>query len=105
MEALNEPISVRVSRINNNIVGKTEGNKSSSSLTNREGLLDALTLLYDECNTESLKKFDKNIQKFVERHRKHVSEMKRQRVNITDFEVKNVIGRGKLLVALVPSGG
>lgn len=102
MEALKQPISVRVSRIISDLAGRTERDEKGSNLFTREGLLDAVTVLYDECNTESIKKFDKNIQKFVETYRKDVSEIKRQRVNITDFEVKNVIGRGEILKDTFP---
>jgi hypothetical protein len=56
-------------------------------------LLDALILLYDECNNDILKK-DRNIAIFVEKYRGIVSELRCLRVNILDFEVKKVIDRG-----------
>lgn len=60
----------------------------------REGLLDALTVLYDECNTDSLKKSDKYIANFVDKFRHSISDLRKLRVNSSDFEVRNVIGRG-----------
>ncbi|GJQ75197.1 hypothetical protein Trydic_g9799 [Trypoxylus dichotomus] len=51
-------------------------------------------LLYDECNTEHLKDSDKNIKQFVEKNRKSINILKQLRVNLSDFDIKNVIGRG-----------
>lgn len=68
--------------------------KNQSSLLTREGLLDALQLLFDECNSDCLKTSDKNIADFIEKYKKLMSEVKNLRVNINDFEVKHVIGRG-----------
>lgn len=92
MEASKEAISVRVSRLNSQLLGKNAQN-NSSKLT-REGLLDALTVLFDECNADALKRSDKYIAQFVEKFRTILGEIKTLRVNISDFEVKNVIGRG-----------
>lgn len=92
MESSKEAISVRVGKLNSQIMGKVK--TDNANLLTREGLLDALQVLYDECNTECIKNLDKNISLFVEKHKKTVTELKRLRVNISDFEVKNVIGRG-----------
>ena len=94
MDTLKDPISLRTSRINAQIIGKPNNWKYKSELLTREGLLDVLQVLYDECNLDCMKNDDKNIQNFVNTHKKTISEIKRVRVNLSDFEVKNVIGRG-----------
>lgn len=69
-----EAISVRTTRINNLILAQTEAtSKCSKPLAEglcREGLLDALCVLYNECNKEFLKKKDRNIFDFVHRCKK-----------------------------------
>lgn len=92
MEASKEAISVRVSHLNTQILSKTA--KNAKPKIDRECLLDALMVLYDECNSESLKKSDKFIATFVDKYKSALSDLRRLRVNISDFEVKNVIGRG-----------
>ena len=57
-----EPISVRVSRMNQMLVGKSGGEPGLE----REGLLDALFTLYEECNTKHLMK-NEYIKAFVEK--------------------------------------
>lgn len=93
MEHSKDPISVRVARINSEIVGKKAKFDIDTFLA-RETLLDVLQALYDECSLESLQKYDANIAKFVEKYKEKIREVKQLRVNITDFEIKNVIGRG-----------
>ena len=59
-------ISVRVSRLNNIILGLIDENTNNmTEFLSREGLLDALFLLYDECDKDSLKRKQKNILEFV----------------------------------------
>lgn len=74
--------------MNNMVMGKTP-----KSLLRREGLIDSLLVLYDECNNDAMKK-DPNIAAFVEKFRSPVSEIRSMRVNISDFEMRKVIGRG-----------
>ncbi|XP_046386936.1 citron rho-interacting kinase [Ischnura elegans] len=95
MEPSKEPISVRIARLNNLFLSKTTSNTAivNKHWVSREGLLDALIVLYDECNNDALKR-DKHIANFVDKFRSVVTELRRLRVNITDFEVKKVIGRG-----------
>ncbi|XP_068087036.1 citron rho-interacting kinase [Anabrus simplex] len=96
MEPSKEPISVRIARMNNLFLGRPGtflNCINSKHHLGREGLLDALVVLYDECNNDTLKK-DRNIGSFVDKFRGIVSELRRLRVNIADFEVKKVIGRG-----------
>ncbi|KAK3927456.1 Citron rho-interacting kinase [Frankliniella fusca] len=91
MEPSNETLSVRITRIKNIIMGKTQD--PNTRLLGQEGLIDSLLVLYDECNTDTMKK-DANIAAFVEKFRAPVSEIRSMRVNISDFEVRKVIGRG-----------
>lgn len=64
-----EAISVRTTRLNHILLGNVDPalktNKTISEGLNREGLLDALCCLYDECNKDNLKRKDKNVSEFV----------------------------------------
>lgn len=93
MEPSKDPISVRVAQLNSQLVS-TKLSENNSNLITREGLLDALGVLYNECNSDCLKKYDQQIAAFVDKQRAILNQVKCLRVNITDFEVKNVIGRG-----------
>ncbi|KAG8236771.1 hypothetical protein J437_LFUL016885, partial [Ladona fulva] len=94
MEPSKEAISIRIARLNNLFCSKsTTTSHPDRHWVSREGLLDALVVLYDECNNDSLKK-DKHIANFVDKFRSIVTELRRLRVNITDFELKKIIGRG-----------
>jgi citron Rho-interacting kinase len=68
MEPSKEPICVRIARLNSVFLGRAgAGNVNAKEhYLRREGLLDALILLYDECNNDALKK-DRNIALFVEK--------------------------------------
>lgn len=68
MEPSKEPICVRITRLNNIFLGRPgAGNVNAKKhYLGREGLIDALILLYDECNNDALKK-DRNIALFVEK--------------------------------------
>lgn len=93
MEPSQETINARVSKINAQILGKTKQQNVNNVLA-RETLLDAFQVLYDECNIEALKQNDKNIQGFVEKQKSTIQELKKLRVNVSDFEIKDVIGQG-----------
>ncbi|XP_012254353.2 citron Rho-interacting kinase [Athalia rosae] len=96
MEGSTEPIAVRIARMNNLILGKTSSQSTQSNVGKflaREGLLDAFTLLYDECNNETLRR-DKNVSRFLAKFRDMMADTQRLRVNLSDFEVKKLIGRG-----------
>lgn len=68
MEPLKEAISVRSARLNNQVLGRNINNTGGFiKCVAREGLFDALMALYDECNTDTLKKSDKNIALFVDK--------------------------------------
>ncbi|XP_015836485.1 citron Rho-interacting kinase [Tribolium castaneum] len=89
MEASQESISSRRDKLNTQIIGDQK-----LTLINRECLLDALQALYDECSLDALQKYDKQIAQFVSKYKNTLLEVKKLRVNETDFEIKDVIGRG-----------
>lgn len=65
----NLAISARTTRLNSLILGRPEAlpvpQKEICSGINRDGLLDALFVLYDECSKDAIKKKSKNIQDFT----------------------------------------
>lgn len=70
MEPSKEAIAVRLTRLNRQILGKvTSGNTTNFSkrTIDREALLDALTVLYDECNDDPVKKCDELVRAFVDK--------------------------------------
>ncbi|CAG9767567.1 unnamed protein product [Ceutorhynchus assimilis] len=93
MEALKDPVSVRVARLNAEFT-RLPKNVNKTSLLNRETILDALQVLYEECNNENLQKTDSNIAEFVKKFKNAIKEVRALRVNICDFEIKNIIGCG-----------
>lgn len=62
-------ISSRSARLNSILLGRPEAlskeRKEICQGINREGLLDALFVLYDECNKDAIKKKNKNIADFT----------------------------------------
>lgn len=93
MEPSKELILARRERLTNSL---TEAPKSHKrlNLIHQDSLLDAFQVLYDECSIENLQKHDKHISQFVDKFRSPIHELKRLRVNMTDFEIKQIIGRG-----------
>lgn len=69
MSHKSETISVRTARLNHILLGQVDAalktNKTICEGLNREGLLDALCCMYDECNKDNLKRKDKNVAEFV----------------------------------------
>ncbi|KAL4711782.1 hypothetical protein ACJJTC_005951 [Scirpophaga incertulas] len=96
MEPSKEAIAVRITRLNRQILGKvTSGvNKFNKKTIDREALLDALTVLYDECNDDPVKKSDELVRAFVDKYRSTLAELRRTRVCFSDFEILQTIGRG-----------
>lgn len=63
-----ETIGVRITRLNNLILGQSDSAKCTKELSDglsREGLLDGLFVLYEECSKDAMKKKDKNITDFI----------------------------------------
>lgn len=96
METLKEPISVRLARLNSELTGKTKA-AERAPLLSRETVLDALQVLYDECSAEGMQKLDANIASFVQKYKSAIKNLKTLRVNISDFEIKNIIGKSPIL--------
>lgn len=65
----NLAISARTTRLNSLILGRPEAlpkeQKEICGGINRDGLLDALFVLYDECNKDAMKKKNKNVLDFT----------------------------------------
>ncbi|XP_070571678.1 citron rho-interacting kinase-like isoform X2 [Ptychodera flava] len=87
-----EPISTRNSKLNQLFWGKA-ASVGPRTLATRESLLDALFVLYDECNTEHFRR-DKHIATFINKYKTVIGELHQLRLGISDFELRNVIGRG-----------
>lgn len=68
MEPSKDAIAVRITRLNRQILGKvTSGTSKLRKTIDREALLDALTVLYDECNDDPVKKCDDLVKIFVDK--------------------------------------
>ncbi|XP_035916806.1 citron rho-interacting kinase [Anopheles stephensi] len=99
-------IAVRTARLNDLILGRSNGDALASHgkeaadgnlfevALSREGLLDSLLVLYDECSKDAVKKKDKQIADFVAKYRPIIQETRERRVNVQDFDVKCLIGKG-----------
>lgn len=61
MEPAKEPISVRARKLVQQIQGRGGVKDQQATLFSRDGLLDAVQVLYEECSSDCLKNFDKNI--------------------------------------------
>ncbi|XP_060806753.1 citron rho-interacting kinase [Amyelois transitella] len=96
MEPSKEAIAVRITRLNRQILGKVIGatSKLNKKILDRETLLDALTVLYDECNDDPVKKSDELVRAFVDKYRSTLADLRRMRVSLSDFEILQSIGRG-----------
>ncbi|KAG9487318.1 hypothetical protein GDO78_007270 [Eleutherodactylus coqui] len=95
-DSLSEPITSRATRLHNFLQGKLSCQsplqQQLPTLT-REGLLDSLFLLFDECNSPALMKV-KHVSNFVKKYSETIAELRELQPSVKDFEVKNVIGRG-----------
>ncbi|KAL9906405.1 citron rho-interacting kinase sticky isoform 1-T1 [Glossina fuscipes fuscipes] len=92
-----DAITVRATRLNNVLLGSGRSYGISTAFSDsmtRESLLDAFCVLYNECDKEALRNRDKNISEFVNKYRNVIEEARRLRVNVTDFNVRNLIGEG-----------
>lgn len=120
MASNNEAISVRSARINSIILGNDKAVKCDrvSECLHRESLLDALCVFYDECERESQRSNDKQVNEFVQKcklkpqalfsnmlivsepiffqwpDRPVITETEKLRVNYSDFVIKDLIGKG-----------
>ncbi|XP_045599128.2 citron rho-interacting kinase [Procambarus clarkii] len=91
-----EPIVKRIRHLSTLVSSSgldVDSDVSARQLVGQEWLLDALLVLYEECNNDQLKQ-EKCIADFVDKYRSTVHELRKLRVNLNDFEQKKVIGKG-----------
>ncbi|OWF44281.1 Citron Rho-interacting kinase [Mizuhopecten yessoensis] len=100
MEMSLDSICHRIRVLDDLVQGNVETSEIHTSLVTKEGLLDALITLYDECGHEFVKQ-NKHVAAFVKKYGKTICEIKKIRIRATDFEVKDAIGRGHFGEVLV----
>ncbi|KAL0268687.1 UNVERIFIED_CONTAM: hypothetical protein PYX00_010527 [Menopon gallinae] len=89
-----EPVSLRNKRLFKTVISRSGPMKRSTGMKmTQDALLDAFVLLFDQCNKDTLKK-DPPMTKFINKYRSLVTEIKSLRVNVNDFELGSLIGRG-----------
>ncbi|XP_048583175.1 citron Rho-interacting kinase isoform X2 [Nematostella vectensis] len=90
---MSESITTRCAKLNQLFVHKN-GGRRSANVVSREALLDAFTVLFEECSSDHMKKKDKNIATFVKKYQPMINELRRLSLSKNDFNVVNTIGRG-----------
>ncbi|NXO12561.1 CTRO kinase, partial [Oriolus oriolus] len=89
-----EPIASRVSRLNLLFQGKPLFvTQQQMSPLSREGILDSLFVLFEECRNPALMKI-KHVGNFVKKYAETIAELKELQPSVKDFEVKSVVGCG-----------
>ncbi|KAM9259926.1 citron Rho-interacting kinase isoform 1-T1 [Cariama cristata] len=89
-----EPITSRISRLNLLFQGKPLFvTQQQMSPLSREGILDSLFVLFEECRNPALMKI-KHVGNFVKKYAETVAELKELQPSVKDFEVKSVVGCG-----------
>ncbi|XP_017600221.1 citron Rho-interacting kinase isoform X1 [Corvus cornix cornix] len=89
-----EPITSRVSRLNLLFQGKPLFvTQQQMSPLSREGILDSLFVLFEECRNPALMKI-KHVGNFVKKYAEAIAELKELQPSVKDFEVKGVVGCG-----------
>ncbi|XP_031804564.1 citron Rho-interacting kinase isoform X6 [Sarcophilus harrisii] len=89
-----EPISSRASRLNLLFQGKTPFmTQQQMSPLSREGILDALFVFFEECNSPALMKI-KHVNNFVRKYSETIAELRELQPGPKDFEVKSLVGCG-----------
>ncbi|NXE92498.1 CTRO kinase, partial [Menura novaehollandiae] len=89
-----EPITSRVSRLNLLFQGKPLFvTQQQMSPLSREGILDSLFVLFEECRNPALMKI-KHVGNFVKKYAEAITELKELQPSVKDFEVKSVVGCG-----------
>ncbi|XP_063310672.1 citron Rho-interacting kinase [Pelobates fuscus] len=94
--SISDPITSRAARLNNFFQGKSSCQfpfQQQLSALSREGLLDSLFVLFEECSNPSLMKI-KHVSNFVKKYGDTIAELRDLHPSVKDFELKNVIGRG-----------
>ncbi|NXL08390.1 CTRO kinase, partial [Mesembrinibis cayennensis] len=89
-----EPITSRISRLNLLFQGKPLFvTQQQMSPLSREGILDSLFVLFEECRNPALMKI-KHVGNFVKKYAETVAELRELQPSVKDFEVKSVVGCG-----------
>ncbi|XP_064025135.1 citron Rho-interacting kinase isoform X4 [Pogoniulus pusillus] len=89
-----EPITSRISRLNLLYQGKPLFvTQQQMSPLSREGILDSLFVLFEECRNPALMKI-KHVAKFVKKYAEAIAELRELQPSVKDFEVKSVVGSG-----------
>ncbi|NXW95581.1 CTRO kinase, partial [Alopecoenas beccarii] len=89
-----EPITSRVSRLNLLFQGKPLFvTQQQMSPLSREGILDSLFVLFEECRNPALMKI-KHVGNFVKKYAETITELRELQPSVKDFEVKSVVGCG-----------
>nr|XP_055054217.1 citron rho-interacting kinase isoform X5 [Misgurnus anguillicaudatus] len=88
-----ESITSRCTRLNQLLQGKCRSASDSTGVT-REGLIDALLLLYQECTSPELMKI-KHVANFVNKYSEVVAEVQELLPCKKDFDMRGVVGRGR----------
>ncbi|KAM6246670.1 citron Rho-interacting kinase isoform 3-T4 [Porphyrio hochstetteri] len=89
-----EPIASRVSRLNLLFQGKPLFvTQQQMSPLSREGILDSLLVLFEECRNPALMKI-KHVGNFVKKYADTIAELRELQPSVKDFEVKSVVGCG-----------
>ncbi|XP_059683933.1 citron Rho-interacting kinase [Gavia stellata] len=89
-----EPITSRISRLNLLFQGKPLFvTQQQMSPLSREGILDSLLVLFEECRNPALMKI-KHVGNFVKKYAETIAELRELQPSVKDFEVKSVVGCG-----------
>ncbi|NXF64914.1 CTRO kinase, partial [Ciccaba nigrolineata] len=89
-----EPITSRISRLNLLFQGKPLFvTQQQMSPLSREGILDSLFVLFEECRNPALMKI-KHVGNFVKKYAETIAELRELQPSVKDFEVKSVVGCG-----------
>ncbi|NXF89642.1 CTRO kinase, partial [Eubucco bourcierii] len=89
-----EPITSRISRLNLLYQGKPLFvTQQQMSPLSREGILDSLFVLFEECRNPALMKI-KHVANFVKKYAETIAELRELQPSVKDFEVKSVVGCG-----------
>ncbi|NXC45902.1 CTRO kinase, partial [Penelope pileata] len=89
-----EPIAARAARLGALLQGKPLFvTQQQMSPLSREGILDSLFVLFEECRNPALMKI-KHVGNFVKKYAETIAELRELQPSVNDFEVKSVVGCG-----------
>ncbi|XP_039188478.1 citron Rho-interacting kinase isoform X7 [Crotalus tigris] len=89
-----DSIASRASRLNLLLQGKLPPlTQQQMSPFSREGILDALMVLYGECSSPLLMKI-KHAGNFLKKHSDSIAEFRELQPSLKDFEIRNLLGCG-----------